>query len=121
MKRSYIQALRASAAVAILSATMAMLPGCTMVSEKVTGVEVSLDSPTDCVRACNRTFLEGLAAETRRSLQNLEACKGLPTSSQREACVRAELARYRAAVEALYAARTECINGCHTQGSGSAG
>jgi len=35
--------------------------------------------------------------------------------------VRAELARYKAALEALYAGRTSCINGCHNQGTGSGG
>jgi hypothetical protein len=121
MKRNSIQALRAVVAVAITSASLAMLPSCTMVRENVTGVQVSTTSPTDCVRACDRAFLEGLAAETKRSLQNLEACKALPTLAERDACVQAELARYKAAVQALYAARTDCINNCHTQGTVSGG
>jgi len=107
--------------VSMLTAGAALLPGCTMVEENVTGVRVSTLLPTDCVRACDQAFLTGLANETRESLQNLQACKLLPTAAERDACVRAELARYKAAVEALSAARLECINGCHAQGAGSAG
>jgi|SRR5262245_9782627 len=121
MKQSHIQALRALVAAAVVGAALTILSGCTMVSDKTTGVSLSHDGSTDCVRACNRTFIENVAAETRRSLQNLEACKRLPTSDEREACVRAELARYKAALETLSADRTTCVNSCHTQGSGSAG
>jgi hypothetical protein len=115
------QALRVSLAVGILTASLSFLPGCTLIRDNVTGVGAKFGTTTECVRTCDRAFLEALAAETRRSLQNLESCRRLPTSSQRDACVRAELARYKAAVEALYAQRTECVNNCHTQGSGSAG
>ncbi len=121
MKRPTLQVLGTILAIAILTAGAALLAGCTMVRENVTGVRVSTALPTDCVRACDQVFLSGLANETRKSLQNLENCKLLPTADQREACVRAELARYQAAVQVLYAARLECINGCHAQGAGTAG
>jgi hypothetical protein len=106
----------------VAALALVALAGCTMVQDNVTGVSAKLClRPSDCVQGCNQTLYAGLASETRTSLANLEACKQLPTASERDACALAEIARYKAAVQALNAAWIDCVNGCHRQGTGTAG
>jgi hypothetical protein len=109
------------AMVAVLAITVGALAGCTRVGDRLTGVEITTGGPTSCVKNCNDKFIRDLAAETKRSLQNLFACSQLPTHSERTACYSAELSRYAAAVSALWTARNNCVNSCHKQGAGSAG
>ena len=109
------------AAVVALAVAMPFLPACIQVNDRLTGVEVGRIGPTDCVKACNTTWIQGVANETKKSLAQLKICGALPAGPDRTACVNAELARFQAALAALNAARTDCLSHCHGQGSGSAG
>jgi hypothetical protein len=105
-----------------LASALLFLPACTRVGDQLTGIELThTSSPTACIKECNKKWLEDSTAEVRRSLEQLKACYQLPQGPNRTACLQAEWARFQAAMAALKAARSECANACHRQGSGSAG
>lgn len=96
------------------------LPGCTQVGDQLTGVKLRTFQPTECVRTCNLQFLRDLASETKKLAAALSACQQLPEADRRP-CYQAAWAAYEAAVKVLKQARVDCTNGCHQQGSGTAG
>jgi hypothetical protein len=99
-----------------LAASSLTLTQCRMVGDRLTGIGVDqLRRKDDCVRACKDTYKAALKAEKDFHKTQVTACAGDP------ACLAAENARYAAAVQAIEAAYTACINGCHSQGGGAVG
>ena len=105
---------------AILLVALLALVGCTMVGDRLTGVEVQSHRPNECVRACNEEFVADMTAETRRLAAALEECRPLPPADKKT-CHEAALAAFHAAVTALGQERKTCVNNCHRQGSGFGG
>ncbi len=109
---------RVVAAVAALAAITA-LASCTMVGEDLNGVRFKADGPTGCIQDCNSFYKSQFDAEQKLHDSNVEACQALPQPDKGD-CLTAEDARHQAAMTALGAAKIECQNGCHRQGSGLA-
>jgi hypothetical protein len=112
--------LAAFTVVAVLGLGLAVLAGCTMTGDNVTGIGLEGVGPTSCVKECNDFFKGEYENEQKLHLQNVEACQALSQPAKGE-CLEAEDARHTAAMDALGAAKVECQNSCHRQGSGSAG
>ena len=99
---------------------LAIVTGCTMVGD-LTGVRLDgKANPTSCIGNCGKSFAEQVRAEAETHQAAIRGCTGL-SDSDREACVESEAARHAAAMQEIAGGRQECMNGCHRQGSGSAG
>ena len=105
---------------AVPVAALIALAGCTMVGDSITGLSTTGANPSACIRACVETQAGGVQAETRLHQAQIDACEAVPDSQKGE-CFATEAARHAAAMTQIADGRTECMNGCHRQGSGSAG
>ena len=116
---SRTSAPRVFAAVATL-AVLSALASCTMVGDSLNGVRLKADGPTSCVKDCNDFYKGQYDEEQKLHQSNIESCQTLE-QPDKGTCLEAESARHEAAMTALGAAKVECQNGCHRQGSGMAG
>lgn len=112
-----LKSLWVLAAVAVLG--LIAFAGCTLVGDNITGVQAGT-GPTTCVKQCNDFYKIEYAREQKLYQTNKEACLAL-SQPDKDTCLAAELARHQAAMSALGAAKIECQNNCHRQGTGSAG
>lgn len=116
--------LRRAVAFAALAALLGLvsltLSQCTMVGDSLTGVSLDRNGPTSCVKQCNDFYKGEFDKEQKLHLENVEICSALAQPAKGE-CLAAEDARHTAVMEALGAAKIECQNNCHRQGTGSAG
>lgn len=116
--------LRRAVAFAALAALLGLvsltLSQCTMVGDSVTGVSLDRNGPTSCVKQCNDFYKGEFDREQKLHATNVEICQALDQPARGE-CLVAEDARHTAAQAALGAAKIECQNNCHRQGTGSAG
>ena len=96
------------------------LSGCTLVGDSLTGLSTTRTNPSACIRACVETQTEGVQAEATLHQAQIDACQALGDSEKGE-CIVAEAARHAAAMAHIAGSRSECLNDCHRQGSGSAG
>jgi hypothetical protein len=116
-RRSNVRRVAVFAAmVTLLGAASVMLSQCTMVGDNVTGVDLSKGRPTTCVKQCNDFYKMLFDQEAKLHQTNVEAC-----GQDNGACKQAEDARHTARMAELGQAKIDCQNGCHTQGTGSAG
>ena len=104
-------------AVAILG--LIAFAGCTFVGDNITGVSAG-SGPTTCVKQCNDLYKNLYAEEQKTHDTNNNACQAL-AQPDKGACLASEDARHQAAKASLGAAKIECQNNCHRQGTGSAG
>ena len=104
---------------AFLLLLIPMLAGCTMVGD-LTGVAFNKASPSSCIKSCVGSFSDQVRAEAEAHQTAIRGCQSL-SESERESCIEAEAARHAAVMAQIAGGRVECINGCHRQGSGSAG
>jgi len=104
-------------AVAILA--LVAFAGCTLVGDNITGVGAGT-GPTSCVKQCNDFYAIQYKNEQKVHDANVEACQALAQPARGD-CLVAETARHEAAKTALGAAKIDCQNNCHRQGTGSAG
>jgi hypothetical protein len=102
------------------AAVLIALAGCTMVGDRLTGLSIARVNPSACVKACVEAQTRGVRAEAALHQAQIVACQALP-DSQRGECAAAEAARHAAAMAGIAASRGECLEGCHSQGAGSAG
>ncbi|TMQ71641.1 MAG: hypothetical protein E6K80_04905 [Candidatus Eisenbacteria bacterium] len=107
------------AALALAIALTAVV-GCTMIGDSMTGVRLKADGATGCIKDCNDTYKAAFDAEQKLHDANIEACQAL-SQPDKATCLDDEAARHEAAMTALSAAKTDCQNDCHRQGSGTAG
>lgn len=104
---------------AALGVVLLTIAGCTMVGDNITGVNLRETGPTTCVKQCNDTYKDLYAEEQKRHIAALEACQALEQPTKGE-CLVAEDALHSANKDVLGAAKIDCQNDCHRQGSGSA-
>jgi hypothetical protein len=93
---------------------------CRVVRDSTTGVRPSRGQPTTCIKQCNDQYKLLFDQEQKLHQTNIEICQALP-QPERAACLEAEDARHQARKAELGQAKIDCQNGCHSQGSGSAG
>lgn len=105
---------------AVPVAALIGLAGCNLVGDSLTGLSIGRAGPSACVKACVEAQTEGVRAEATLHQNAVEACQALPDSEKHD-CLAAEAARHAAAMAQIGAGRSECLNNCHRQGSGSAG
>lgn len=96
-----------------------LLAGCTLVSDRLTGVRLHGASGA-CIKDCNDQYKALYDDEQTLHAANLEGCLALPLE-ERGACLEAEGARHSAEMDRLGQDKLDCQNGCHSQGSGAAG
>ncbi len=110
--------------------------------DKVTGVNRGKQSnpASNCIRQCTDQYGDSLEAENKLHKNNLKACGAgddddddgavlmNPAASNGggddegqgdPACIAAEKARHKAALDRIKAGQKACIDGCHHQGGGS--
>jgi hypothetical protein len=104
---------------AIVLLGIVALAGCTLIGDNITGVKAG-SGPTTCIKQCNDLYKTLYAEEQKLHDTNNDICQAGP-QADRGACLVAETARHEAAKAALGAAKIECQNNCHRQGTGSAG
>lgn len=114
------RAVTFAALAALLGLVSLTLSQCTMVGDSLTGVSLDRNGPTSCVKQCNDFYKGEFDREQKLHETNVEGCLALDQPARGE-CLAAEDARHIAAMEALGAAKIECQNNCHRQGTGSAG
>ncbi|HET9326867.1 MAG TPA: hypothetical protein VFQ05_08860 [Candidatus Eisenbacteria bacterium] len=116
--------LRRAVAYAALAAMLGLvaltLSQCTLVGDSLTGMELNGVGPTSCVKQCNDFYAIAYKREQKIHDTNNDICQALPMPQKAE-CLDNETARHEAAKAALAAGKTDCQNGCHRQGAGSAG
>ena len=128
--------LRRAVIYAALATTLGVvsltLSQCTMVGDSLTGVDLNRGRPTTCLKMCNDFYALVFDQETKyhdqaKLLCDAVNCAVLPQPDQaacidaRQACQQAEAARHAAQKDADTAAKINCQNSCHDQGTGSAG
>ncbi|HEY3216410.1 MAG TPA: hypothetical protein VGK93_07950 [Candidatus Eisenbacteria bacterium] len=112
----------AFAALAVLLGLVSLtVSQCTMVGDSLTGVGVTRSAPTTCLKQCNDYYALLFKLEQKRHDAENDLCQQLPTNEERQACTAAESARHQAAKDLLTAEKKACQDGCHHQGTGSAG
>lgn len=104
---------------AVVLLSLAALAGCTLIGDNITGVNAGT-GPTTCIKQCNDLYKVLYNEEQKLHDTNNNVCQALP-QGERNACLTTESARHAAAKDALGAAKVECQNNCHRQGTGSAG
>jgi hypothetical protein len=77
-------------------------------------------NPSSCIQNCARSSVDQIRTEIATHQAAIRDCASL-TESDRESCLEAEAARHAAAMQQIASGRQGCMNGCHRQGSGSAG
>ncbi len=114
---------------AVAFATLAALLGlvsltvsqCTMVGDSLTGVGLTRSAPTTCIKACNDYYDLLYKLEQKRHDAENDLCNALPPGPEKNDCLTAESARHSAAKDQLAIDKKACQDGCHRQGTGSAG
>ena len=112
-KRSIVSAL-------VLAVAAAAFAGCTMVGDNATGVQLDRGQPTTCIKQCNDSYALLYQQEQKRHNAANEACQAL-SQPAKATCLEAETATHEANKASLASGKIDCQNGCHRQGSGSAG
>jgi len=97
-----------------------LVVGCTQVGDNLTGVELNRGRPTTCIKQCNDLYKMLFNDEQKLHETNVQNCQALP-QPDKGACLAAEAARHEAEMDRLSQAKKDCQDGCHRQGSGSAG
>lgn len=100
---------------ALLVLALFTLSQCRRVSDRVSGVDVSLfrASVPKCIDKCQKAADQTTRMEDRFHASQVAACGGNPT------CLENEEVRHQAALQAIENDRTACVNGCHSQGGGN--
>ncbi len=118
------RARRALVVVAIGVALVGLaLAGCTMVGDSLMGVRLDRLLSTTCGKQCADQKNVDLKAEIKLHEANVALCKSTypPGDPGRQPCLAAEDARHTARVGEIQQAYVDCQDGCHKQGTGSAG
>ena len=115
-RRAALYALLAT----LLGVASLTLSQCTMVGDNLTGVGLTKDGPTTCIKQCNDLYSILYNDEQKLHDTNVNNCQALP-QPDKGTCLVNEDARHQAAKDALTAGKIDCQNNCHRQGSGSAG
>jgi hypothetical protein len=77
----------------------------------------SFDSETTCQAACNEYYTELLQSENERFEKAIKACKKIKNKKKARECRHAEIMLHQETVQAINAARNQCVRDCHDQGS----
>jgi len=111
------RALAAAAVIAPLAGLASMLAPCRSVSNDVLGLGLQhgADQAGACTADCTKTYNAQIKQENNLHRANEAAYNTDP------ACLAAEEARHAAELPRVLPVKQDCINGCHTQGRGSAG
>ena len=105
--------------VVLIGVLPVVLSQCTQVSEHMTGVGFGGTNPAQCVKQCNDQASQEVQAEQDLHQANIDQCQALPEGPDRDTCLSTEEQRHEAAMDAINGRKTDCINSCHRQGSGS--
>lgn len=100
--------------------SLLLFAGCTLVSDRLTGVRLNQGGAVTCIKQCNDQFKALYDDEQTLHNSNVESCQALP-QPEKGACLEAEGARHSAEMDRLGQAKVDCQDGCHDQGSGTAG
>jgi hypothetical protein len=104
---------------AVVALGLFAIAGCTLIGDNITGVQAG-SGPTTCVKQCNDLYKTLYSEEQKLHDTNNNICQAMD-QPDKAACLDAETARHEAAKASLSAGKIECQNGCHRQGTGSAG
>jgi hypothetical protein len=99
----------------LLGVVALTLSQCTLVGDKLTGVGLSMERPTDCFHLCKYNEHIQVKALQKQLRADILAC------GSDQACIDALVAAYEAELIRLRAVRTACRAACHRSGDGSAG
>ena len=105
---------------AVAVATTLTLSQCTMVGENMTGVRVTAADRGACLSQCAQDFADRVAGEAKRHAEEIQRCTTL-SDTERKGCLDAENELFQRNLNAFQQDLLACKNGCHTQGSGTAG
>jgi hypothetical protein len=114
------RAVAYAALAAVLGVTAITLTQCTMVGDSLNGVSLERGRPTTCVKQCNDLYAVLYKLEQKRHDASNDICNQLP-QGDKAPCLAAEDATHQANKAGLAAAKIDCQNGCHRQGTGTAG
>lgn len=114
------RAVAYAALAAVLGVAAITLTQCTMVGDSLNGVQLERGRPTTCLKQCNDLYAVLYKLEQKRHDAANDLCNGLP-QAEKGPCLVAEDANHQANKAALTAAKIDCQNNCHRQGTGTAG
>jgi hypothetical protein len=110
------RALSFSALAVFLAFTSLTVTQCTMVEDRLTGVQpLHHDNPQRCFERCRDIYRASIFIEDIIHHIKLEHCHN------NAACRAAENARHAAALAEIERRRTRCLDDCHHQGGGDGG
>jgi len=104
----------------LLGVVSLTLSQCTLVGDNLTGVELNRGRPTTCIKQCNDFYKLVYDQEQKYHDQILLQCHALIGPAQND-CLVEEAARHEAEMARISQAKKDCQDGCHRQGTGSAG
>lgn len=120
MQHARLNRLGRAALFAALLGVVALSLSCTLVGDRLTGVDLNRNGPTTCIKQCNDQYKVLFDNEQKLHVQNNSACQAL-SQPAKDQCLADEKARHDARMAELGQAKIDCQNNCHHQGSGSSG
>jgi hypothetical protein len=117
LKSPHRRAIHLLAIATVLGLASVGLSQCRMVSDNVTGVELTpetLHKRNNCTRKCNNAYQDAIEKEDRRYKDAVRRC-----STRR--CKDAERDKHEAIQDKLKAERKKCKKGCYNEGGGHGG
>lgn len=107
--------------IGLLGAISVALVQCTMIGDRVAGVNLGRLTGTGCVKQCNDRYAGLYKQEQDRHQGAVAACSQIQDSGLRSACLQAEAVTHAAKMDELGAGKLACQDGCHNQGAGTSG
>ena len=106
---------------ALLGAGSLTLVQCTMVGDRVTGLDVSSQESVGCIQDCNDRYAELFKVEQKRHIAAMSACMSLDPGPEKNDCLTAESNLHVTNKAGLTKGKNDCSDSCHRQGGGTGG
>jgi hypothetical protein len=99
-----------------VAAATSFLASCTLVNEPL--VSIARKKTGQCVKECRDVFHEQHLECVATLQREQRRCQQLPSDTGREACIRGAVEEFLSCSNQAREHRWECLNGCHSQGTG---
>jgi hypothetical protein len=94
---------------------------CTMVGDRLTGLQLNSQASVGCLQDCNEQYAGLFKAEQKRHMFAMEACQSLGSGDEKNDCIAEESDLHQTNMRNLIRGKADCQDSCHHQGVGNGG